>query len=158
MDHKQLLKSVLNKMPFKLSKLFVAHVKAHLCVCKDSQSGPPFGARTIDGMPWVDREKRRSKQEHKQHCTAPGREDSNSREQGALILKLAWEPVQFYNLFCFPRLKYSLHCPTEFCSSFDVGGHWPFPLLRTMSSGMLCWRCKHSQIPPPMELSHGSTE
>lgn len=72
---------------------------------------------------------------------APGREDSDSREQGALILKLAWEPVQFCSRFCLPRLKYSLHCPTELCpgvtSRFDGDGHWPFPLLRTMSSYIL---------------------
>lgn len=45
---------------------------------------------------------------------APGREGSSGREQGALLSKLAWEPVQFYSLSCLLRLKYSLHCPTEF--------------------------------------------
>lgn len=34
MDRK-LLKAVLNKMSFKLSKVLVAHVEAHFCVCKD---------------------------------------------------------------------------------------------------------------------------
>lgn len=85
---------------------------------------------------------------------APGREDRESMEKGALIFKLAWEPVQFYSLFCLPRLKSSSYCPTGSSSSFDAGGHWPFPLLRTMSNYKLCRVHKHFQTPPPMGLSH----
>lgn len=70
-------------------------------------------------------------------------------EKGALIFKLAWEPVQFYSLFCLPRLKSSSYCPTGSCSSFDAGGHWPFPLLRMMSNYKLCRVHKHFQTPPP---------